>query len=239
MNPVLAHCGKCYEVPGPGTASKFFLTGCRQVYCQKCLATQGACKKCGKNCPHRSVVNSTVAHVFQDPSSKVNQLKQSISFQSTRYNTFSKYLSARQTNLMKAHKERDAKIQRLENQITDQENQISLLKQQQANFQANLPNVDSDMSQDLQSSFVTNAVNNAIGHERNNTVDNFLINIGDNIPQDFFPLDDFGNRPTNKANYESQRHHPSSNFHFYERKPEPRSFLAKHSASNKFRHSRH
>ncbi len=149
MNPVLAHCGHCQEIPNAKTASKFFLTGCGQVFCQKCLGPQGICKKCGKNCARRSITNSSVGNLFQDPSSKIAQLQQAIGFQSSRYKAFFKSSNARYADSLKALKEKDCKLCILEKQFTENRNVIKELKKQlqlQTSFQTTSNPANSTMN---------------------------------------------------------------------------------------------
>lgn len=135
MNPVLAHCNKCYNIPSPGADLQFFLTSCGNVFCQKCLAIQGVCKKCGKSCPRRVITSPDVVHLFQDTSSKIISIQKTLNFQSNRYNAFFKYTNARHVSMERALNARDSKIQLLQSKVNELNNTAKKMKEQQQHYQ--------------------------------------------------------------------------------------------------------
>lgn len=175
MNPIIAHCNKCYVVPSSGTRSKYFLTSCGNVYCQKCLS-QGVCK-CGKNCSSRPISNPSVINFFQDNAPKVSSLLKSLNFQSKRYNIFYKYTEARYKSMTRALKERDIKIQTLESQIAERLNAIDQMKQElkqqkelaQTQKQRQQQNFSFQDDNLMELSFATTAVNNAISSDNSHS----------------------------------------------------------------------
>lgn len=183
MNPNLAYCNKCFLIPRPGIGSKYFLTSCGNVYCEKCLS-QGGCKKCGKNnCSSRVISHPSVITFFQDNAAKVSSILKSLNFQSKRYQVYHKYTEARHSHMVRAIKEKDNKIQALENQITEWQNannkiksdirQMQKQRQQmpEQNYTYQMPAADTSVN-DMEFSFATTAVKNAI--------------TSDHSPDDFF-----------------------------------------------------
>lgn len=134
MNALLAFCGTCYQIPN-SSGIQFFLTSCGNVICQKCLARQSSCTKCGASCSKTLIsnqMNANVAVFFKDTGNDFQVLQRTMTFQNSRYKVYIKYSNARMAHMERTLKEMNNKIQSLE--IEKKALQTSLAKSNERNI---------------------------------------------------------------------------------------------------------